>query len=51
MCTALAGRLAEELVYGVDDVETGAASDLKKVMNLARNYVLRWGFSDNVCRE
>jgi ATP-dependent Zn protease len=48
MDAAVAGRIAEEVIYGVDNVETGSESDFQNMMNLARNYVMRWGFSDKV---
>jgi cell division protease FtsH len=40
---ALAGRAAEELVYG--DVTTGAESDLEHATRIARQMVGRWGMS------
>jgi cell division protease FtsH len=43
---ALAGRAAEELVYG--DVTTGAEADLEMVTKLARQMVGRWGMSRRV---
>jgi len=50
MDTAVAGRIAEEVVYGAENAETGAASDFRSLMNLARDYVLRFGFSEKVYR-
>jgi cell division protease FtsH len=41
--TALAGRAAEELVYG--DYTTGAEADLEYVTTVARAMVGRWGMS------
>jgi cell division protease FtsH len=43
---ALAGRAAEDLVYG--DVTTGAEADLEVVTSLARQMVGRWGMSRRV---
>jgi cell division protease FtsH len=40
---ALAGRAAEELVYG--EVTTGAESDLQQLTEIARQMVGRWGMS------
>jgi cell division protease FtsH len=40
---ALAGRAAEELVYG--EVTTGAESDIKQLTEIARQMVGRWGMS------
>lgn len=42
------GRLAEELIYGVDKVSTGASHDIKVATNLARNMVTLWGFSEKL---
>lgn len=44
--TALGGRAAEKLVYGV--VTTGAENDLQQVTEIARHMVLRWGMSDKL---
>lgn len=49
MDTAVAGRIAEEIVYGIENVETGATGDFQNLMSLARSYVLRYGFSEKVC--
>ena len=40
----LGGRAAEELVF--DEVTTGAANDLERVSQIARQMVGRWGMSD-----
>ena len=44
--SALGGRAAEKLVYGV--VTTGAENDLQQVTEIARHMVLRWGMSDKL---
>ena len=49
MDAAVAGRIAEELVFGVENAETGAMADFKSLMHLARGYVMRFGFSEKVC--
>ena len=41
--SALGGRAAEKLVYGV--ATTGAENDLQQVTEIARHMVLRWGMS------
>jgi cell division protease FtsH len=46
MVVALAGRAAEEIVFG--RVTNGAASDLEKVTEIARAMVFEWGMSDSV---
>jgi ATP-dependent metalloprotease len=48
MDISIAGRVAEEIVYGTENAETGAVSDFQNLMNLARNYVMRFGFSEKV---
>jgi len=42
----LGGRAAEEVVFGVDEVTTGASNDLERVTALARQMVTRLGMSD-----
>ena len=44
----LGGRVAEEIVYGKDNVTTGASNDLEKVTALARNMVTTYGMSDKM---
>jgi cell division protease FtsH len=46
MAVALAGRAAEEVVFG--RVTNGAANDLEKVTEIARSMVFEWGMSDTV---
>jgi cell division protease FtsH len=46
MVMALAGRAAEELVFG--RVTNGAANDLEKVTEIARAMVFEWGMGDSV---
>lgn len=48
MAVALGGRLAEELVYGEEEVTTGASSDLQQVARVARQMVTRFGMSDRL---
>jgi len=42
---ALGGRVAEEIIYGVDEITTGASNDLQQVRNIARRMVTQWGYS------
>ncbi|XBC38540.1 MAG: ATP-dependent zinc metalloprotease FtsH [Buchnera aphidicola (Melaphis rhois)] len=43
--TLYGGRLAEEIIYGANNVSTGAYNDIKMATRLARNMVTQWGFS------
>jgi cell division protease FtsH len=42
----LGGRAAEEVVFGEDEVTTGASNDIEKVTYLARQIVTKFGMSD-----
>ncbi|NJO58270.1 MAG: ATP-dependent zinc metalloprotease FtsH [Richelia sp. RM2_1_2] len=43
---ALGGRSAEEVIFGRDEVTTGAGNDLQQVTGMARQMVTRFGMSD-----
>ena len=47
LCVALGGRVAEELIYGEDEITTGASGDLQSVRDLARRMVTQWGFRNS----
>ncbi|EOD01649.1 ATP-dependent zinc metalloprotease FtsH [Caldisalinibacter kiritimatiensis] len=40
---ALGGRLAEELIFGKDNITTGASNDLEKATNMAISMISRFG--------
>src|SRR2546430_13874235 len=42
------GRIAEELIFGPESVTTGAANDIERATELARNMVTKWGLSDRL---
>lgn len=44
---ALGGRAAEEVVYGSNEVSTGASGDLARVYELARAMVTQFGFGEH----
>ncbi len=46
MAVLLGGRAAEMLVFG--ELSTGAADDLNKATDIARNMVMRYGMSDDL---
>ena len=45
MASLYGGRVAEELVFGVENVTTGASNDIERATQIARNIVTRWGLS------
>ncbi len=44
------GRMAEELIYGIENVSSGASNDIQQATNLARAMVTEWGMSDKLGR-
>ncbi len=42
------GRIAEELIYGVEGVTTGASNDIERATSIARNMVTKWGLSNRM---
>ena len=48
ICTLFGGRVAEQMVNGADGITTGAANDIERATQLARNMVTRWGFSERM---
>jgi len=48
MAVALGGRIAEEIVFGEEEVTTGASNDLQQVAKVARQMVTRFGMSDRL---
>lgn len=48
LAVALGGRLAEEIIFGEDNVTTGASNDIQQVANIAKRMVKQWGMSDKV---
>lgn len=42
------GRLAEEIIFGISKVTTGASNDIQKATEIARNMVTKWGLSEKV---
>ncbi|CAD7699535.1 unnamed protein product [Ostreobium quekettii] len=48
MAVALGGRIAEELIFGEEDITTGASNDFQQVTRIARTMVSQLGFSDKL---
>ena len=44
----LGGRVAEEIVYGIDNISTGASSDIEKATSVAKKMVSQWGMSEKM---
>ena len=44
----MAGRVAEEMIFGREEVTSGASSDLKQASTLAFEMVKRWGMSEEL---
>ncbi len=42
------GRIAEELIFGANEVTTGASNDIERATQIARNMVTKWGLSDKM---
>jgi cell division protease FtsH len=48
LAIAMGGRVAEELVFGANNVTTGASGDIEQATRLARAMVTRWGLSEEL---
>jgi cell division protease FtsH len=44
----MGGRVAEEIIFGADQVSNGASSDIKQATQIARSMVTEWGMSDKL---
>ena len=45
---AMGGKVAEELIFGKENVTSGAASDIQQISKIARAMVTQFGFSDQL---
>ena len=45
---AFGGRVAEQIIYGKDHLNTGASSDITQATNIARRMVTEWGMSEKL---
>jgi len=41
----LAGRIAEEIIFGADEITTGASNDIEKATSLLKDYIMEYGMS------
>ncbi|MEB8388982.1 ATP-dependent zinc metalloprotease FtsH [Rhodobacteraceae bacterium KMM 6894] len=48
LAMTMAGKAAEIIKYGPDEVSNGPAGDIQQASGLARAMILRWGMSDKV---
>jgi len=48
ICSLFGGRIAEELIFGPENVTTGASNDIQRTTELARNMVTKWGLSERL---
>jgi cell division protease FtsH len=46
LASLFGGRVAEEIIFGVENVTTGASNDIERATQIARNMVTRWGLTD-----
>jgi cell division protease FtsH len=48
ICMMFGGRVAEDLIFGHDNITTGAGDDIRQATNLARRMVTEWGMSEKL---
>ncbi|MGH8029533.1 MAG: ATP-dependent zinc metalloprotease FtsH, partial [Arenimonas sp.] len=48
ICSLFGGRIAEELVFGPENVTTGASNDIERATDIARKMVTKWGLSEKL---
>ncbi len=46
MTSLFGGRIAEELIFGKENITTGASDDIRRASGIARRMVTEWGFSE-----
>ncbi len=44
----MGGRVAEEMIYGPDNITTGAQNDIERATEIARKMVTTWGMSEKM---
>lgn len=48
LAVAMGGRVAEQMIFGDDQVTTGASGDIKSATSIAKHMVMQWGLSEKV---
>ncbi len=48
MAVMFGGRVAEQIIYGMDHLNTGASGDIMQATGLARSMVTEWGMSEKL---
>lgn len=48
LAVAMGGRIAEEMIFGMDKVTTGASGDIKMATSMAKRMVTEWGLSEKL---
>ncbi len=48
LALAFGGRIAEQLIYGHDELNTGASNDIQQATDMARSMVMEYGMSEKL---
>ena len=48
LASLFGGRVAEEVVFGAENVTTGASNDIERATSIARNMVTKWGLTEKL---
>ena len=48
LASLFGGRVAEEIIFGAENVTTGASNDIERATSIARNMVTKWGLTENL---
>lgn len=50
LCSLFGGRIAEEMIFGKENITTGASNDIQQATKIARRMVTEFGFSEKLGR-
>jgi cell division protease FtsH len=48
LALSFGGRIAEQLIYGIDELNTGASNDIQQATEMARAMVMEYGMSEKL---